>query len=216
MKNPKKSYDEKINIMTLGNSQVGKTSFILRYTEDSFKINYLSTLGIDFISKIIQMQNGLSYKINFYDTAGQEKYKSMSLNVIKNADGILLLYDISQQVTFDSISQWMEDIKNLKEEEFPILLVGNKCDLTEKRVISKEEGEKLANQYGISFFETSCKDGINIKDAVLELTNQIIKKNKNNFLDDFEIINNSDIIKLDDYKINRNKKQNCQCSKDSK
>ena len=168
---------EKINILVLGNSSVGKTSFILKYTENIFRASYLTTIGIDYKTKFINLNNK-KYKIDFFDTAGQERYKSIALNIIKNADGILLLYDITQQVSFDSISQWIKDIENVKGDNALIVLIGNKCDLTEDRTINKEKGEELANKYGVSFFETSNKLGTNIENAALELINQIIREKK--------------------------------------
>ena len=145
--------EEKINIILLGNSEVGKTSFILRYTEDFFQPIYLTTIGIDFKVKNITFSNNKSYKLFFYDTTGQEKYKSISLNLIKNSDGILLMYDITKKKSFESITNWMESIKDIKEESFPIVLVGNKTDLKDKREVQKEEGKEIATKYGIDFFE---------------------------------------------------------------
>ena len=203
---------EKINILVLGNSSVGKTSFILKYTENVFRASYLTTIGIDYKKKFINLNNK-KYKIDFFDTAGQERYKSIALNIIKNADGILLLYDVTQQGTFDSISQWINDIENVKGEDAIIVLIGNKCDLTEDRKIDKEKGEELANKYRVSFFETSNKFGTNIETAALELINQIIKKNEKNIVNDFEIINKNDIIVLDRKNSQQVIKHKCNCKR---
>lgn len=203
---------EKINILVLGNSSVGKTSFILKYTENVFRASYLTTIGIDYKTKFINLNNK-KYKIDFFDTAGQERYKSIALNIIKNADGILLLYDVTQQGTFDSISQWINDIENVKGEDAIIVLIGNKCDLTEDRKIDKEKGEELANKYRVSFFETSNKFGTNIETAALELINQIIKKNEKNIVNDFEIINKNDIIVLDRKNSQQVIKHKCNCKR---
>ena len=172
--------EEKINIILLGNSEVGKTSFILRYTEDYFQPIYLTTIGIDFKVKNIKFSNNKTYKLFFYDTTGQEKYKSISLNLIKNCDGILLMYDITKNKSFESITTWMESIKNLKEENFPIVLVGNKTDLKDKREVEKEEGKEIAKKYGIDFFEISNKDGINVEESCLALVKKIIEYKEKN------------------------------------
>ena len=164
-----------LNIIALGNSNVGKTSFIVRYTENYFRDFYLSTVGIDYKTKIITLPNKNKYKVDFYDTAGQERYKSIAVNVIKNADGTILMYDITQQNTFESISNWMENIFSQKGKDFPVVLIGNKCDL-EERVVSKDEGEEMAKKYGLSFFESSNKTGENIEEAGMELINKIIEK----------------------------------------
>ena len=166
---------EKINILALGNSSVGKTSFILRFTEDTFRDIYLTTIGMDYREKYLKLPNNKEYCINFYDTAGQEKYRSLAFNIIKNADGALLMYDLTKRNTFEAISSWMDDIKKHKGEDFHIVLVGNKSDI-EKREVTKEEGEELAKKYNISFFETSNKTGQNVEESSMELINKIIEK----------------------------------------
>ena len=171
-------YDEEtINIMTLGNSSVGKTSFIIKYIEDTFQEVYLATVGIDFKIKNIIIKDK-HYKLYFYDTTGQEKYKSLSFNIIKNAHGILLMYDVTNESSFESIPEWIRNIKELKGDNFPMILLGNKIDVINKRKISKEKGEDLAEENKIDFFETSNKEGINIEEATLALVNKIIKINK--------------------------------------
>ena len=178
---------EKINLITLGNVDVGKTCFILKYTEDFFQPVHLSTIGIDFKKKNITV-NDKKYVIFFYDTTGQERYRSISLNIVKNADGIILMYDITESDSFKEISEWMNSIKQIKPKEFPIILIGNKCDLEEKRKIKKEEGEELAKTYNIDFFETSNKEGINIEESVLKIINKIIEqKNLNKDLNSLSL-----------------------------
>ena len=169
-----KQKPQRINIITLGNSAVGKTCFIIRFSDDTFRQNYLATFGMDFRIKQIELENGKICKVYFYDTAGQEKFKSISLNAIKNANGVLLMYDVTNKISFDSISEWMKNIKEEKGDTFPVVLVGNKIDLKEKRVISKEDGQDLADKYGISFFETSNLSGENIYEAGVKLVNTIV------------------------------------------
>ncbi len=197
-------YDEKIKIMTLGNSEVGKSCFIFRYTKNSFEDNKLSTFGIDLVTKIIALNNK-KYQIALFDTAGQERYKSISLNTVKNADGIILMYDITNQISYDSISEWMEKISENLESDIPIILIGNKCDLNEERIISKEEGKELSNKYQLSFFETSNKTGENVEEAVLDLINKIIKTKKNDIVAQEKSIE----LNKNDFK----EKEKCKCSK---
>ena len=111
----------------------------------------------------------------FYDTVGQEKYRSLALNIVKNADGVILMYDLTQRNTFEGISIWMDNIKKHKGEDFPIVLVGNKSDM-EEREVTKEEGEELAKKFNISFFETSNKTAQNVEESSMELINKIIEK----------------------------------------
>ena len=172
-----KKEKEQIILFILGNSQVGKTSFITKYDKNAFNENYISTVGVDFIKRDIKLPGGEEIRILLYDTAGQERYKSISFNLIKKADGVLLMYDITKRVTFDAISIWIEKIKEEKGD-FPLVLIGNKCDLTEKREIPEEEGQKLSENNGFTFIETSCKDGTNIEESIKILVFKIIEKKK--------------------------------------
>ena len=182
---------EFIKIMTLGNMKVGKTNFILKYTEDKFEESYISTIGLDFKIKKVEINNK-HYQLLLFDTAGQERYKSIALNVIKDAHGILLMYDITDKTTFDSIPDWIQSIKDLKGDDFPLILLGNKIDLEEERNISKEEGQKFADKIGIQFFETSNKNGINIQEAGLALIKKIIEKKEKEKFD----LNSSNSLQL--------------------
>jgi small GTP-binding protein len=176
---------KQLTLFILGNSSVGKTSFIHKYVKNDFKDSYKNTIGIDYCSRNMKLPTGEEFEIFFYDTAGQEKYKSISFNLIKKADGILLLYDISERSSFDAINQWIESIKNVKGDNFPIILIGNKCDL-EERDITQIEGELFANEHGFSFEETSCKEGINIEESVQDLVLNILeKKKKENLKENF-------------------------------
>ena len=163
---------------------------------------------LDYQTKIITL-NGKTYSVNFYDTAGQERYKSISVNSIKGADGILLMYDITNKKSFDAIPQWMKDIIENKGINFPIILIGNKCDLEDEREVTKDEGEQLAKNYGVSFFETSNKDDVNIKNVGTELINQIIQireKKRTDLLKEFDfLLVEKDTFELD---INNYKKEN--------
>ena len=168
--------ERRINLMILGNSKVGKTCFILRYTDNIFQEVYLSTIGIDFKTKT-ETVNNKQYKIYLYDTTGQEKYKSIALNIIKNAQGIILMYDITDRESFESIPEWIKSIKDAKGSNFPMILLGNKLDKEDVRVIKEKEGKELADEYNIKFFETSNKTGTNIQEAGLALVNEILKIN---------------------------------------
>ena len=171
--------EEKIKIIILGNSKVGKTSFIIRFTKNKFDETYLATIGIDYIYRIINIENK-QYKLMFYDTAGEEKYKSIPKNHIKNVQGIILMYDITNKKSFDSIIDWISDVKEIKGENFPMILVGNKIDLNESREVTEEMGYELAEKNQIEFFETSNKDGTNIQEAGLEIVYKILSETKVN------------------------------------
>ena len=181
---------EEIKIMTLGNSSVGKTSFILKLTDNTFIENYLSTLGVDFKQKEIKLKSGKNVRLRIFDTAGQERFKTPSLTFVKKTDGIILIYDISNYESFKATNGWMEGIKENGKEDLPIILVGNKCDLSDdNRQVSLKEGEDKAQEFQIPFFETSCKDGININEVFEKLCEDILERGNRKIDNEVKILN---------------------------
>ena len=170
-----------INILALGNSTVGKTSYLIRNTKNKFEM-HLSTIGYNTLIKRIELKDGKKVNIKFYDTSGQERYHSLAPNFIKKADGIILMYDITNRDSFDKISNWWEDILNNKEKDFPIILIGNKTDLENERQVKREEGENIAKEFNFKFFEVSNKEGTNIKESSLELISMVLNYNSNDIM----------------------------------
>ena len=177
-KNSKKKFEARI--ITLGDSAVGKTSLILRYSDNYFSSLYLSTAGIDSKIKIIKLENGVDIRVVLTDTAGQERYRNIASNYIKKADGILLVYNITDKDTFEGVKVWIKSIKEESGDSRPIILLGNKSDLNDKRMIKKEVGEDFAENEGIKFYETSCKTGENVEKAINDLVKQIYEKSHSN------------------------------------
>ena len=165
-----------IKIITLGDSHVGKSSLIVKYIDNKFSNAYMSTIGFDLKHKQINLKDGTEAKIMIYDTAGQERFKSLAANYIKKANGILLVYDIADHSTFENIGIWMESITEEKGDKLPIVLVGNKSDLTDERQVSNEEGKNLAKNKGFHFYETSCKNGSNVTECFLDLAELVYEK----------------------------------------
>ena len=181
---------EDIKIITLGNSAVGKSSFILKYTDNVFSLDYLTTLGVDYKHKKIKLKNGKDVRLRIFDTAGQERFKSVSASFVKKADGVILIYDIGEKDSFEAVENWIKSIREIGKDKLPIILVGNKCDLSDdKRMISLKEGQDKANEFNIPFYETSCKEGINIKEVFEKLIDDIIEKGNKNLMGEFKILN---------------------------
>ena len=161
-----------IKIMVLGNTAVGKTSFILKYTEDTFQEVHLSTVGVDFRIKHITYNNK-KYKLSIYDTTGQERYKTLAFSLIKNVDGIILIYDVTDISTFKSVPDWIQSAREKKGENYPMIILGNKIDLIDKRKITTKEGEEIAKKYGLDFYEISNKESVNIENAIMTLFQKV-------------------------------------------
>ena len=147
----------------------------------------------------------------FYDTAGEEKYKSIPKNHIKNVQGIILMYDITNKKSFDSIIDWISDVKEIKGENFPMILVGNKIDLNESREVTEEMGYELAEKNQIEFFETSNKDGTNVEECGLALANKILVKRKKDRIDIENINKSNNTTKLRNVKNNKKDKSRRCC-----
>ena len=158
-----------INIILIGDSGVGKTNVFSRYFQNKFEQNFISTIGMDRQTKFIKYQNKI-YKFNISDTAGQERFRSLPIKYYQNADGALLLFDISSRESFDNISLWMNELnKNYrKTTKQTIYLIGNKIDLSNRQVTT-QEGKELAEKYGLQYYEMSCKININIYEIISRL-----------------------------------------------
>ena len=174
-----------INCMLIGDSETGKSSFLIRYVRNNFSDIFLTTIGLDKEIKIYQHMDK-KYRLILWDTAGQERFKSLPKKYFQNADGILLLYDVSKKDTFEHVKNWIEDIKfNLNEErKTNIYLIGNKLDL--ERNVTREEGLEMARELGIKYFECSNKLNININEImahmIMDCSEGIKKEKKENKL----------------------------------
>ena len=164
-----------LSFILIGDTEVGKTCFFNRYFRDTFSFDFLSTIGIEKESKLVKINNEI-YKITLWDTAGQERFKSLPRKYYQNADGVFLLFDVTKEDTFNNVSNWVNDIKensNLVvgqdgQQQVPLFLLGNKIDSLE-RVISIEQGKKLATSLGMKYFEISCKINMNIPEVMSQM-----------------------------------------------
>ena len=177
--NSDKEYEYLIKILIVGDSTVGKTNFIKKYVENKFNESYFASTGIDLITTSIKIE-GKSFKIQIWDTAGQEKYRAMTKNLYLKSQGIIILFDITNETSFINLKNWMSQIKESRGEDIPILLVGNKIDLEDNRVINKERAMEYANNENIEYIEVSSKTGENINKALTSLLQKILKRADSN------------------------------------
>ena len=164
--------EHSFKILLLGDTSVGKTCFLKRYTEDTFQDAYLSTIGFDFKFKMVTLKNGKQVKVQLWDTAGQERFRTIAKSYYKGAHGIILIYDVSNPKTYDNIKKWLAQIKEEASSKVCIILVANKID-HEERVVTEEEGEKLAKSFNLKIFESSAKENINVTEAFQEVIENI-------------------------------------------
>ena len=186
-------YDSLFKLLIIGESGVGKTCLLLRYTDDSFTANHLTTRGIDFKIKIIPIEGKL-IKLQIWDTAGQERFRTITKTYYKGAHGIILTYDVTDQNSFKNIRNWIKQIEANAQTSVKKVLVGNKCDKPD-RVVTEEEGKKLADDFGMSFFETSAKTNHNVSEVFDHLTKEILKSNAGKTDDGGKKLNKGDSSK---------------------
>ena len=172
----KHKFDYLFKLLIIGESGVGKTCILLRFTDDSFTANHLTTIGIDFKIKIIDLQGKL-IKLQIWDTAGQERFKTITKTYYKGAHGIILTYDVTDSNSFKNIRNWIKQIEANAQANVCKVLVGNKCDKPDRQV-TEEEGKNLANDYKMAFFEASAKNNLNINEIFNFLTTEILKSNE--------------------------------------
>ena len=166
-------------ILTIGESGVGKTCVLRRFVENKFLKNHLATIGIDFKTRVINL-NGLTIKLKIWDTAGQERFRNITNQYYKGADGILLVYDVTDEESYNKIRDWMDQItSNTDNEDIGLVLLGNKCDM-EPRAVTEEMGKEMAKELNINYYETSALTGQGINEAFEGLTKDIMKRKKLN------------------------------------
>jgi len=171
----KKTYDLLFKLLLIGDSGVGKTCILFRFSDDAFNTTFISTIGIDFKIKTIELR-GKKIKLQIWDTAGQERFHTITTSYYRGAMGIMLVYDITNQKSFENIAKWIRNINEHANEDVEKMILGNKCDMEDSRVVAKERGEAIATEHGIKFLETSAKTNINIERAFHELAEAILNK----------------------------------------
>ncbi|KAL5019893.1 hypothetical protein ScPMuIL_002785 [Solemya velum] len=170
-----KTYDYLFKLLLIGDSGVGKTCVLFRFSEDAFNSTFISTIGIDFKIRTIEL-DGKKIKLQIWDTAGQERFRTITTAYYRGAMGIMLVYDITNEKSFENIRNWIRNIEEHASRDVEKMILGNKCDMNDRRQVSKERGEQLAIEHGIKFLETSAKASINVDQAFFTLARDIKSK----------------------------------------
>ncbi|XP_056266192.1 ras-related protein Rab-3D-like isoform X1 [Pseudoliparis swirei] len=169
------SFDYMFKLLIIGNSSVGKTSFLFRFADASFTSAFISTVGIDFKVKTV-CRNDKRFKLQIWDTAGQERYRTITTAYYRGAMGFLLMYDITSQESFSAVQDWATQIKTNSWGNAQVVLVGNKLDLEDDRKVPTEDAQRLATELGFQFFEASAKDNVNVKQVFDKLVDVICER----------------------------------------
>ena len=208
-----REFDYLLKILLVGNAGVGKTSMAFRATNDTFDTEVIATLGIDFKTKFVKVSNK-TVKLQIWDTSGQERYQAVTTHFFRGAKGALLVYDITDQKSFRDIASWLESIQDHSDPEIEIIIIGNKCDKENKRIISEAEGRAMAEQNRCLFFETSAQSNTNIQFVFEALAEKIVNAHLEGriYLTNHDVVptNNFDVVSsLEDTDSNINRNGKC-------
>ena len=170
-------FDMKIELITLGDQQVGKSSLLQRFSDDRYSGNYITTIGIDFKIKYLQI-DGKNIKLLMWDTAGQERFRTMTMQYFNKADCVIFAYDCTSEESFNSMRHWIRQFESHTNGRTDIekVLVGNKSDMTDEKMIEAEQGAALAAEFGMNFYETSAKSGLNVQLVFSSLAQKVKDK----------------------------------------
>jgi small GTP-binding protein len=169
-------YDYMFKLLIVGESGVGKTCMLLRFADDLFEEDFLSTIGVDFKVKEMNL-NGKRVKLQIWDSAGQERFKNITSSYYRNCSGIIIVYDVTKRDSFDKVTDWIAEVRRFVPT-VPLIIVGNKCDL-DNRQVPTAEGQELAQRQGLIFLETSAKTNTNIEAAFQEMSKKLIEAEAN-------------------------------------
>lgn len=165
-------YDYLYKLLLIGDSGVGKSCLLLRFADDTYTESYISTIGVDFKIRTIEL-DGKVVKLQIWDTAGQERFRTITSSYYRGAHGIIIVYDVSDLESFNNVKQWLQEIERYAVDNVNKLLVGNKCDMASKKVVSYKTGKDLADNFNMPFIETSAKNAHHVEEAFVTMAAEI-------------------------------------------
>ncbi|CAD8167635.1 unnamed protein product [Paramecium octaurelia] len=201
-------YDYLFKIVLSGDSGVGKSNLLLRFTKNQFNADSKTTIGVEFATRSI-ITNGKVIKAQIWDTAGQERYRAITAAYYRGAIGAVLVYDITNKQSFEAVEQWIQEVRENADKDIVIMIIGNKSDLKHLRAIRTESGQDLAQMYKVAFMEASAQDGTNVDQAFIQIIQQIYQ-NLTKQIQKYDQMSHLQSEKLDLETTNSsNKKQGC-------
>ncbi|CAD8063141.1 unnamed protein product [Paramecium primaurelia] len=201
-------YDYLFKIVLSGDSGVGKSNLLLRFTKNQFNPDSKTTIGVEFATRSISI-SGKIIKAQIWDTAGQERYRAITSAYYRGAIGAVLVYDITNKQSFDAVERWIQEVRENADKDIVIMIIGNKSDLKHLRAIRQESGQDLAQMYKVAFMEASAQDGSNVDQAFTQIIQQIYQ-NLTKQLQKYDQMSHLQGEKLDlEITNSGNKKQGC-------
>jgi len=171
-----REYDHLFKLLIIGDSGVGKSSLLLRFADNTFSGNYITTIGVDFKIRNVVI-DGERVKLQIWDTAGQERFRTITSTYYRDTHGVIIVYDVSSGESFANVKRWLHEIEQ-NCEVVNMILVGNKDDMPERKVVLTEDAKRFASQMGIQLFETSAKDNKNVEEMFQAITRQVLATKK--------------------------------------
>ncbi|UXI17602.1 hypothetical protein NH340_JMT03545 [Sarcoptes scabiei] len=165
-------YDYLFKLLLIGDSGVGKSCLLLRFADDTYTESYISTIGVDFKIRTIEL-DGKTIKLQIWDTAGQERFRTITSSYYRGAHGIIVVYDVTDMDTFHNVKHWLQEIERYACDNVKKFLIGNKADVTGKKVVDFATAKEFADNLGIPFIETSAKNATNVEQAFLMMASEI-------------------------------------------
>ena len=214
MEEEENSYDLLYKVILIGDTCVGKSNILTRYIHNEFSTNTKSTVGVELGIKFLKIKNAKA-KIQIWDTAGQERYQSITSSYFKGSDGCFIVYDITNETSFNNIEKWYEKIHDETNKNISIVIVGNKCDLENERKVPTEKAKEKAQNLKCAFFETSALKNINIEQIFEQLVNNIFERTGGNKNDDdiqIEFVredNGNNLANINEGNSEQNNKKGC-------
>ncbi|XP_077995429.1 ras-related protein Rab-35-like isoform X1 [Glandiceps talaboti] len=199
-----KEYDHLFKLLIIGDSGVGKSSLLLRFADNTFTGTYITTIGVDFKIRTIDV-NGEKVKLQIWDTAGQERFRTITTTYYRGTHGVIVVYDVTSADSFVNVKRWLHEIDQ-NCDNVARILVGNKNDCPDRKVVESDDAKKFAEQMGVQLFETSAKENINVEEMFNAITQLVLQQKKRNA----ELLSKqNDRIKVDSSKRKKSKCSNC-------